>query len=108
MVEYWLDVYDEKPLEAHRNEDGFIQLKDTGDDLIDRWEEKIAAGEEPDLKEAFSPEVWESIESFSKKSKRIEAHQAMTFGETMKKIQKNSDLRPSYEERISPFGNGYD
>lgn len=68
LVEYHLDKFDENPLEVHRQADGYIQLTDTGDNLIDRWEQQIASGEEVDLWESFSPEARERIEKMRKKS----------------------------------------
>lgn len=55
-------MYEENPLEAHRNEDGHVQFKDTGDEFIDRWEEQIAAGESPDMMEAFSEEQLKKLD----------------------------------------------
>jgi hypothetical protein len=49
MVEFQLDYFDKNPLESHRNEDGHIQFKNTGDDLIDKWEEQVARGDTPTM-----------------------------------------------------------
>ncbi len=56
LVEFWVDIYEKNPLEAERNADGEIQLKNTGDPYIDKWEEEIAAGITPDFTEMFTPE----------------------------------------------------
>lgn len=109
MVEYWLDVYDDKPLEAHRNEDGFIQMKDTGDSLIDKWEEKIAAGEEPDLTEAFSPESWEALDKIRANAKNTPGTNTGMTGMTMKdimdRVDKDARLQGLREpSRIRTFG----
>ena len=61
-------MFEKNPLERHRNEDGFIQLKDTGDDLIDRWEEQIAQGVTPDLLEAFDPKELKKLERMRAKA----------------------------------------
>lgn len=61
MVEFYEDMFDEKPLEAMRNEDGHIQFTDTGDPLIDKWEAEIAQGMDPNLWDAFSPEMQERL-----------------------------------------------
>jgi hypothetical protein len=61
LVDYFLDYYEANPLEQHRNEDGTIQFKATGDDLIDRWEKELSQGNTPDLMEAFSEEQKNSI-----------------------------------------------
>jgi len=60
LVEFWVDVYEKNPLEADRGEDGEIQLKNTGDPYIDKWEEEMAQGILPDLTEMFTPEQLES------------------------------------------------
>lgn len=61
LVEYFEDYYEANPLEAHRNEQGNIQFRDTGDPLVDKWERDIAEGGVPDLLEAFSEPQKRSI-----------------------------------------------
>ena len=56
LTEFWTDIYEKHPLEMHRTADGNIQLKDTGDPYIDKWEEELAKGLHPDLTEMFTPE----------------------------------------------------
>lgn len=68
LVEWHLDRFDESPLEVHRQADGEIQLKDTGDAYIDKWEQQIADGEEPDLTETFSKKELERLQFARKKS----------------------------------------
>jgi hypothetical protein len=63
LTEYYYDIYESSPLEMHRQADGEIQLKDTGDALIDKWEEQIAEGMEPDLWEAFSDKEREKLKA---------------------------------------------
>ena len=90
MVEYWLDIFDDKPLEAHRTADGFIQLQDTGDSLIDKWEASIARGEEPNLREAFSEEAWEQIHRARARAAKLDVgHKGMTMLETMERIERD-------------------
>ena len=67
LVDFYLDKFEQNPIEAQRNKDGEIQFTETGDELIDKWEEQIARGEAPDLNEAFSPE---SLAYLAKKSKQ--------------------------------------
>lgn len=57
LVEFELDWFEKNPLEAHRNEDGHIQFKNTGDNLIDKWEQQIADGSEPSYDDMLTPEV---------------------------------------------------
>ena len=63
--------------------DGHIQFR-TGDKLIDRWEEQIARGEDPDLTEGWSAErlVAESrptkgvVDSFAQAQQMVDSHVA--------------------------------
>ncbi len=56
LVEFFEDKFEDNPLEAHRREDGKIVFTDTGDDLVDTWEQQIADGKDVNLWEAFTPE----------------------------------------------------
>lgn len=67
---FHLDYYEKRPLEAHRQADGHIQFTNTGDSLIDKWEEQIARGEEPDLTEAFNKESLDQVRRFSKRRRK--------------------------------------
>ncbi len=68
-VEFHLDYFEQNPLEAHRQADGHVQFTNTGDPLIDKWEEQIAQGEEPDLTEAFSSEGLQRLRNFSNRKR---------------------------------------
>lgn len=57
LVEFYDDYYDKNPLEAHRNKDGEIQFRDTGDPVVDHWEQLIADGKTPNFSEVLSPEA---------------------------------------------------
>jgi len=116
MVEYWLDRFDESPLEVHRNADGFIQLKDTGDPLIDKWEEKIAQGDEPDLWEAFSPEAREQLNRARARASKIQAQGGYTIADAMERVGREARAQglddPSRHTqrpyRLDTFGDGTD
>jgi hypothetical protein len=56
LVELLEDRFEDSPIESHRGADGEIIFTETGDPLIDSWEQKIAAGEQVDLWESFSSE----------------------------------------------------
>ena len=47
----------------YRGEDGEVQITETGDDLIDQWEEQLARGEVPDLTAAFNKESLEALKA---------------------------------------------
>jgi hypothetical protein len=76
-VEFKLDKFFEKPIEAHRNASGDIQFQDTGDEVIDRWEEQIAKGETPDLWEAFDDESLKHLEKLRVAAERRNPYASM-------------------------------
>lgn len=86
LCEYYLDVFDSKPIESYRNADGEIQFTDTGDELIDKWEEMIAAGESPDLTEAFSPDALKQAQARLAKANRDKMHEDISIGTTVKEM----------------------
>lgn len=70
MVEFQLDFFDDNPLEVHRNKDGHIQFTNTGDDLIDRWEEQVARGETPSMsQDMFDDEALAKLERLRARGK---------------------------------------
>ena len=71
LVEYYEDIFEAHPLEKYRQDDGQIMLSDTGDALIDEWERQLAAGQEPNIQEAFSEEVWAKINRLSRKQRGL-------------------------------------
>lgn len=77
LVEYHMDYFENNPLEVHRQEDGEIKFTNTGDSLIDKWEEELANGNFPDLTEAFTPESLEKIKTKLNKNKGISAPRTM-------------------------------
>jgi hypothetical protein len=67
LTEFYLEGYQKNPLEAHRNADGEIQLTNTGDPYVDKWEEEFAQGLHPDLEEMFTPEERANIDRLHRK-----------------------------------------
>ena len=119
LVDFYIDKFEKKPIESHRNENGDIQFKDTGDDLVDRWEEQIANGEIPDLMEAFDEESVQHIKKIKAAAIAKDPYQGLSFKETFDKISSsasaegltvgsrasnaaaiNEDLRRTIAERI--------
>lgn len=74
---FWEDYYAQNPLEVHRNEDGQIQFSNTGDDLIDKWEEQLAEGKTPNYLEGFTEEQLASLE-------RLRTRGTDQFGRTIR------------------------
>jgi hypothetical protein len=52
---FWEDYYHKHPTDAKRTADGKEVKFVTGDPLLDKWEDEIARGLEPDLTEGLSP-----------------------------------------------------
>ena len=78
-VECYEDYFIQNPLERHRNADGFIQLKNTGDAQIDLWEEQIAQGITPDLLEVFPQEELDKLQRMREKADRNPALSGMSL-----------------------------
>lgn len=95
LVEYHLDVFENKPIEAHRQADGEIQFTDTGDPLIDKWEQQLAEGTTPNLLESFNPEAIEKL----KKLKNSSSKRTMTMKEASEIAEKDSK---KYEREVPP------
>lgn len=127
LIDFYLDKFEKKPIEAHRNEQGEIQFKDTGDDLIDRWEEQIANGETPDLMEAFDEESINHIKKIKAAAFARDPYQGLSLKQTFDKISATAaaegltvgkqpsvplidqNLRQAVTERInSPFFGDFD
>lgn len=103
LVEFWEDYYEQKPLEAHRNADGHVQFKDTGDPLIDKWEEQIAQGIMPDFSEGIRPEDLEKIKQRAAAKSRNDS-MPLTFKDTMDTVA--SKIQEAAAPSISTFGDG--
>lgn len=57
LTEYYEDLFEKDKtalFEASRGEDGEIIFESTGDELIDKWEQELAMGIEPDLTEGMA------------------------------------------------------
>lgn len=87
LVEFYIDRFQEKPIEVHRNADGEIQFTDTGDELIDKWEQQIADGELPDLWEAFDEESLERLKKLRAAAELRDPYQGFTMKNTFERVQ---------------------
>lgn len=56
LTELYEDQFYNTTLEVYRNEKGEVQFVSTGDKVIDKWEEDLAAGKIPDYLSEFTPE----------------------------------------------------
>lgn len=84
LKEFWLDRYHESPIEASRLPDGRVQFKDTGDDMVDKWEQELIDGIVPDYMEAFSPEQLEKLKLLRTRGKTAFGHSAARPTQTLK------------------------
>lgn len=64
LIEYYEDYYRDMPealLGDAKGPDGEIVFTDTGDPLLDKWEEELAQGLTPDLEEGMSETAKEQL-----------------------------------------------
>jgi hypothetical protein len=70
IVEFYEDLFEKDPnelLKAGKGEDGEIMFEETGDPLIDKWEQELAQGLMPDLTEGMSDASRKKLSNISKK-----------------------------------------
>lgn len=111
MVEFQLDFFENNPLEAHRNADGHVQFTNTGDELIDKWEEQIARGETPNMSsDMFDEDTLAKIERLRVRGNaRTESSFKSVYDEVERDAQRQGLVIP---DRASPrlhrssFGDG--
>ena len=93
LVEFYEDYYVDNPLEVHRNPDGQIQFKDTGDKMIDKWEAELAEGKIPDYMEAFDQAQLEKLDRLRTRGKTHFGHKRRTIAETVSAVARRTDGR---------------
>lgn len=100
-------VFLKKPLEMHRQADGEYQFTDTGDQLIDRWEQELADGKIPDLFEAFKQSDLEKIEVARKKmadGRHLDIAKARSFKEVIDQMVTEQSSVQNQPKRKRTFG----
>lgn len=90
LVDFHLDMFEKNPLDAHRNDDGHVQFTDTGDALLDKWEQQIADGEAPDLNEAFSPEAFKKLAELRQKAADKNPYASMTMKDVVDNVDRQA------------------
>lgn len=108
LVDFYLDMFEKNPLDAHRNDDGFVQFTDTGDALIDKWEQQIADGVDVDLTEAFGPGSLEYIKKLRARADGDNPYAGMTMKDVAEKMDREArregltsdSRRKEIEERL--------
>lgn len=76
MVEFYEDLFEDKPeemLKAAKGDDGEVIFEETGDPLIDKWEQELAQGIIPDLTEGMSPEAVSQLKQEQMNKAKIKA-----------------------------------
>lgn len=77
LIAFWEDHYQRNPMESRRGKDGKVVYGNTGDALIDKWEEELGRGLTPDLLEGLSPEQRkrekEALEKLKQQSRRAKS-----------------------------------
>jgi len=92
-----MDYFENNPLEVHRQEDGEIQFTNTGDSLIDKWEQDLADGVLPNLEEAFTPEALEKLRN---RFDRVKGTGPKSFGD----LAKQNELIAKIEKKAVDQG----
>lgn len=72
LTAFWEDIYRKKPLEAKRKGPHGEVVFETGDPLIDKWEQEVAAGLVPDLYEALPRVFRERAQKADAKAQRVQ------------------------------------
>ncbi len=67
QIEYFMEWIESDPMQAFANNAEGVQFR-TGDDVIDKWEEQIAAGETPDFDDGVDPEFLERFKRYSEQT----------------------------------------
>ena len=73
LTDFWEDYYITNPTESKRTETGEMVYTNTGDPLIDKWEQEIAQGLVPDLYEGVAkrpPKI--SVQEFQQQHMKLE------------------------------------
>lgn len=87
-----------------------MQFKDTGDELLDKWEAELAAGRTPDYSEAFDQEQLERLKNLREKGSSKFAGLTRTMKDVVESVDQtahseglqSTQTRP----RFSTFGDG--
>jgi hypothetical protein len=82
-------LFIEKPIEMHRQLDGEIQFTETGDPVIDKWEQELAEGLTPDLGEVFSKD---EMVKLRKARANFKSGAGATFKEVMERMARESAM----------------
>lgn len=106
LTEYYVDHFEKNPLEVYKTDDGEYQFTDTGDELIDEWEEQIAQGEIPDLTQAFSKEALQKLKNRKKNvADHLFGSAGGSIGDTTAFFENERQKNEAeYKKRTEPLG----
>jgi hypothetical protein len=106
LVEFYEDYYTEHPEEARKitSADGEVVFTETGDPLLDKWEQEFAQGLTPDMEEGLSSQEKDKLRKEREKSKRArQAAGQLEFEEDYSKpLKKDMDHR--FESKFATPG----
>ena len=88
-------------MERHRNDAGQIQLTNTGDPLIDLWEEQIAQGIRPNLNEAFAPGELDKLQKMRNTAARNPSMDEMSIRDVVEAAERDA-AKQSKETTTNP------
>lgn len=109
LTEFYEDLFDKDPkasLEVMRGESGEIEFEETGDPLIDKWEQELRMGLEPDLTEGMSAKDLARMKAEKEKIKRAKSLKAQ-LSDIDEKLFEAMERDPMYKGK-SPLGRGVD
>lgn len=99
-MEYYEDEFEQNRLEAYKDDDGEYFLGDSGDPLIDKWEDELKKGIDPDLTEGMSEA---SLEKLKKEKQKYE--KAKELSKEVDNINETFTLGNSrYDSKYEPRG----
>jgi hypothetical protein len=71
LTNFWEDQFHQDKSSLRKTKSGEIIFRDTGDDLIDKWEKEFSMGLEPDLFEGLSQEQKNKLKTLNKSQPQI-------------------------------------
>lgn len=87
-----------------------MQFKDTGDELLDKWEAELAAGRTPDYSEAFDQEQLERLKNLREKGSSKFAGLTRTMKDVVESVDQTAHSEglqsTRSRSRFSTFGDG--
>lgn len=97
-------MFEAKPLEMFKQDDGEYMFTNTGDPLMDKWEEQIAMGEIPDLLEGMTEADRDQLLKKLDNLKKKHTITGGTFGDVARQIAREQALDPRLDSVLPAPG----